>query len=98
MKFDQLIEYNKRNIFLQNYAESETERLVPDLFLFFKKVSYELKTSGLKFQYISIAFNLEYNKSKLYKTLDYFSKTMLNFGLLEKGLGIVSSPHFVHFV
>ena len=33
LKFDQLIEYNKINI----YAENEVERLVPDLFSFFKK-------------------------------------------------------------
>ena len=37
MKLGQLIEYNKRNNFLKNYAENETERLVADLFLFFKK-------------------------------------------------------------
>ena len=35
MKFGQLIEYNKRNIFLENYAEYETRRLIPGLFLFF---------------------------------------------------------------
>ena len=33
IKFGQLIEYNKRNIF----AENEARRLVPDLFSFFKK-------------------------------------------------------------
>ena len=37
MKFGQLIEYNKRNILLKNYAENEAGRLVPDLLLFFKK-------------------------------------------------------------
>ena len=39
MKLGQLIEYNKRNVFLQklcNYAENKTRRLVPDLLLFFK--------------------------------------------------------------
>ena len=39
MKFGQLIEYDKINIFLQkswrNHAENEAGRLVPDLFLFF---------------------------------------------------------------
>ena len=35
MKFGQLIEYNKRNIFLQNYGEKETERLFPDFFFFY---------------------------------------------------------------
>ena len=37
MKCDQLIEYNKINIFLQNNAENEARRLVPDPFLFSKK-------------------------------------------------------------
>ena len=37
MKLGQLIEYNKRNIFLQIYAENKARRLVPDLFLIFKK-------------------------------------------------------------
>ena len=37
MKLGQLIEYNKRNNFLKNYAENEVERLVPDLFLFLEK-------------------------------------------------------------
>ena len=32
MKFGQLIEYNKRNIFFKNYAENEGRRLVADLF------------------------------------------------------------------
>ena len=36
MKFGQLIEYNKRNIILQKYAENEAKRLVPDPFLFLK--------------------------------------------------------------
>ena len=35
MKLGQLIEHNKRNIFLLSYAENEAQRLVPDLFLFF---------------------------------------------------------------
>ena len=35
MKLDQLIEYNKRNIFFKTYAKSEAGKLVPDLFLFF---------------------------------------------------------------
>ena len=37
MKFGQIIEYNKRILFLKYYAESEARRLVPDLFLYFKK-------------------------------------------------------------
>ena len=38
MKFGQLIEYNKRNIFLQKlWRETEVERLLPDPLLFFEK-------------------------------------------------------------
>ena len=38
IKFGQLIEYNKRNIFLQKLCgKKEAGRLVLDLFLFFKK-------------------------------------------------------------
>ena len=43
MKLGQLIEYNKRNIFLQKY---EARILVPGLFLFFKNLLYEVKPSG----------------------------------------------------
>ena len=35
MKLGQLIEYNKRIIFLKNYAKNEAGKLVPELFLFF---------------------------------------------------------------
>ena len=45
MKFGQFIEYNIRSIFLQNHAENEKERLLPDLLLFPKKNLYELKAS-----------------------------------------------------
>ena len=60
MKFGQLIEYNKRNIFLQKlcrkWGRETSSRLVPD----------------------------------------YWSRDMLNFNFSEKGLGLVSPPHFVY--
>ena len=40
--------------------------------------------------------NLPYNKNKLYKTLDYGSRDMLNFKFSEKGLELVPPPHFVY--
>ena len=46
MIFDQLIKYNVRYIFHQNHAENEAGRLVPDLFLIFKKALYIVKASG----------------------------------------------------
>ena len=60
------------------YAENEAGRLVRDLFLFLKKAQDEVKASGMQF-----SFNIfrqpstwTYNKNKLYKTLDYWSREM----------------------
>ena len=39
---------------------------------------------------------MAYNKNKLYKTLDYWSRDMLNFGFSENSLGLVSRPHSVY--
>ena len=36
MKIGQLVEYN-RNFFFEHFVENESQKLVPDLFLFFKK-------------------------------------------------------------
>ena len=52
--------------------------------------------SATYFQYVSIAPNLAYNKNKLHKTLDNWSRDMFNFNFSEKGLGLVSLPHFVY--
>ena len=38
-------------IFFKNRAENMAEGLVPDLFLFFKKVLYKLKASDLQLNY-----------------------------------------------
>ena len=37
-KFCQLIEYNKRNIFLEKYTENEARRLLLDFYLFFNSL------------------------------------------------------------
>ena len=47
MKLGQLTQYNKRNIIFKTYVKNEARRLVPDLFLFLKNASYEVKASGL---------------------------------------------------
>ena len=51
VKFGQVIEYNKRNIFIKNHAQNEAGGLVPDLFLCFKKVLYEVKESVLQLSF-----------------------------------------------
>ena len=81
MKFGQLLEYNKRNIFLKNITENEAGKLVPDPFLDFKKSLYYVKASGLQlsFNIFLIDFNLICDKNKLYKSLDSRSKDIFNF-------------------
>ena len=99
LAFGQLIECNKINIFLQKSCkENKARRLVPDYFSLFKKALYEVKARYLQlsFNIISIVLSFLYHENKLYKTLDYWSTDMLNFDFLEKGLVIVSAPHFVY--
>ena len=48
MKFGQLVGYNKKNIFLKNYAEEEAGRLVPNPFLFLKEALYDVNASALQ--------------------------------------------------
>ena len=43
-----------------------------------------------------MALNLAYNKNKLYKTLDYWSRDMLNLSFSENCLELVSSSHFLY--
>ena len=48
IKFSQIIEYNKRNVFSsKNHAENVARSLVPYLFLFVKKALHEAKASVL---------------------------------------------------
>ena len=68
-------------------------------FCFLKNLYSEVVCSLVSIDFdISIALNLSYKKKKikLYETLDYCSRDMLNFDILENGLGIVSPRHFVH--
>ena len=72
MEFGQLIKYNKSIFFHKNYTENETGRLVPDLFLFFKKALFSLKGSDLHLSFNEFLQLLTwtYNKNKLYKIFD----------------------------
>ena len=84
MKFGKIIKYNKKMIFFRNHAENVAGRLVSDLLLFFKKDLW------LKCKWPT-ALNLVYNKNKLCKILDYWSRDIID--ILETGLGIVSPPN-----
>ena len=98
MTFGQLIEYNRRNNFLQKLCgEWGRETSSRTLCIFWESLIWgESKRSAASFRYISIALNLASNKSKLNKTLDYWSRHMISFNFSEKGVGLVSPPHFVY--
>ena len=54
MKFGggEVIEYNQRNVFFfKNHAQIEVARLVPGLFLFFKKMLYEVTAKDLRLSF-----------------------------------------------
>ena len=98
MKFGQLIEYPKGNIFLSKLCRKwGREASSSPLFVFLNCfISGKSKWSAAWFYYILIALKLAYNRNKLFKTLHYWSRDMFNFDILDKGLGIVSPAHFVY--
>ena len=97
MKFGSLIEYNKGDIFLQKLwgkwgSETSSRRLY-----FLKKLNIRWKQVVCSL--VSIYFDspqMPYNKKRLYKTLDLWSRDMVDFNFSEKGLGPVSPRHFVY--
>ena len=109
MKFGHLIEYDKRNIFLQKSCW----KCSSSSFFLKKKKSFiqgKRECSGVLLHYISIALKLAFSKKELHRTLVYSSRDILqlhralvyssrdifNFDVLEKDLGIVFPPHFVY--
>ena len=79
---------------LQKSWRKRGKRPVLDLFFFKKKrrksfTSGKSKWSSAKFQYISIALKLAYNKSELYKNLGYWSRDMLKFDFQGKVLAML---------
>ena len=84
-----------REIF-KSHTGNGLGRLVPDLFLFFRKAWGKIKLSAAYSQYLWIALNLENNQSNMYKASDYWSADMLNFDFWEKGLGLVSPTQFAY--
>ena len=98
MKFGQLIEYFKRNIFLENFCRKwGRETSSRPLFVFYKSfILGKNKWFVAWFHYISIVLKSAYNRNKQFKGSHYWSRVMLNFGFLDKGLGIISLAHFVY--
>ena len=99
MKHGHLIEFKRRSIFLQMLCRKwGRETSSRPLFIFQESLIWgKIMWSAAYFQYILIALNLAYNKNKLYNTLDYWSRDMLNFDFSEKCLALLSPKHFVNF-
>ena len=96
MKFGQATEHNKRNIFLQSSRRKRGWEAGSRSLCVFQKTLYEVKVSGLLLSFnVAIVLNLTYHE-KLYITLEYWSGDMPNFYFSEKGLGLVSPPHFMY--
>ena len=96
LKFGQVIVYNNGNIFLQKSCRKwGRETSSRPLFVFLKSFIWgKSKWPVALFQSLSIVLNLVNNKNKIYKSLEYWSRDMLNFDFLEKGLGIASLSYF----
>ena len=98
MKFGQLIEYPKRNMFLLKLSRKwGRETSSTPTFVFLKTfILGKSKWSTAWFHYILIALKLAYNRNNLSKTLHYWSRDMINFDILDKGLRVVSPAHIVY--
>ena len=98
MKFGQLIEHPKKNIFLKKLCRKWVKETSSRPLFVFKRsfILGKSKSSAAWFHYISIALKLACNKNNLFKTLHNWSKDMLNFDFLDQDLGIDLAPHFVY--
>ena len=51
MKFGQVENITREIFFFENHTENEAGKLVPNLFLFFKKALHEVKISSLQLSF-----------------------------------------------
>ena len=104
MKFGQVIEYNMIlffKILCRKWGKEASSRL----FVFLKKPDTRYKYVVCSFFEVQVRSfnmlwysNLAYHKNKLYQTLEYWFRNLLNFDFLEKTLGIVSPSHFIKYL
>ena len=95
MKFGQLIEYNKNNVFLQRSCRKSGRETSSRPLFFLKKLYMRLKQVVCSLVLRYFGSPLAYNKNKLYKNLRLLIQRHAQFWAFRKGLGIVSPPHFV---
>ena len=90
LKFGQLIEHYKRNIFLQRSCGKWVRETSSKLNMRWKQLVCSLVL--IYFDSLQLAIQ---QKNKLCKILDYLSRDTLNFHFSEKALALVSPSHFV---
>ena len=98
INFSQLIENFKRITFLSKpFRKRGRKTSTRPLFVFQKNFTLgKSKWSPDRFYFISIAVKLACIRNKLFITLHYSSRDMLNLDFLDKVLRIVSPAHFVY--
>ena len=97
MKFDQVIEHNKRNNFLQKSCRKwGRETSSRPLFVFLRSFKWgKSEWSGVGKCWTSPELGIQW-KETVFKTSYYWFKDMLNFTFLEKSFEIVSAPYFLY--
>ena len=99
MKFGQLIEYSKRNIFLKKLFRKWDKETSSKPLFFKKKKSFILDKSKWPtawFHYISINPQISINRNKLFETYNIDPEICSILFFLDNGLGINSSTRFVY--
>ena len=81
-----------RKGFFKNHVENEEGKLVPDLFLFFKKVLYKTKASAQHITFNIFWYTLTWTNNK--NKLSNRSRDMLDLDFLWKSLGLASPQYF----
>ena len=96
MKYGQLIEFNMRNIFLENHTQNMVEKLFPDPFVKNQNRGYlwinSLKFNTVCFQCMPSSGLPKYFQAKLQTTCFYLIQ---RFSKKQKGLELASLPHFL---
>ena len=87
-----MINYNARNIFLQQSCNKWGRKLVQDLFLFYKKSLYQLKASGFSIYFGTPQLGHRIKANCIIKIQSVDPEIYAIFYFLEKGWGSTSSP------
>ena len=95
MKLGQLIEYDKKSIFLQESCRKQAGRLAPGLFLFFKKDLDEVKANAVQLSFNAIQQPSTWHAIKInWKNFRKSTQKQAQFRFFKKGSGNSFSTTF----